>query len=57
MSGGLCAILLSGGGSRCGEDAKLEGDMFLLDLLAKYGSYAFVLMGVWFSAAFVAAAC
>ena len=30
--------------------------MFLLDLLAKYGPYAFVLMGLWFCAAFVVAA-
>ncbi len=30
--------------------------MFLLDLLAKYGPYAFVLMNVWFIAAFVVAA-
>ena len=30
--------------------------MFLLDLLAKYGPYAFVLMSVWFSLAFVVAA-
>lgn len=30
--------------------------MFLLDLLAKYGPYAFVLMGLWFSLAFVVAA-
>lgn len=30
--------------------------MTLLDLLAKYGPYAFVLMGAWFSLAFVVAA-